>query len=312
MAKLGAAAADAEQAVTSVVLSDASLPARLRALPQPPGRVFLRGALPVGIAVAVVGTRRPTEHGRELGRSIAADLASSGVAVLSGGAGGIDRAAHEGALAAGGATLVVAPSGFARPFPEEHRELFQRVVEAGGGYLALVADDVPATRGAFFPRNACLAALADALVLVEAPFRSGARNAVKHARRLGRTVCAVPHSPWNACGRGCNVELRAGAILVESARDVLAALPSRASSLAAAGHKVALELPGLETSPDLALVWRAVHDGACSVDAVCAHSGLTPSRVQSALLTLSLQGRLSMDATGLVELVESGSSAGAP
>ncbi|HEX9619174.1 MAG TPA: DNA-processing protein DprA [Polyangiaceae bacterium] len=286
--------------MNSIELSGSSLPERLRALPKPPARVFLCGTLPRGFAVAVVGTRHPTEQGRALGRHIAADLASAGVVVVSGGASGIDRAAHEGALGAGGRTLVVAPSGFARPFPEEHRALFHGVVEAGGAYLSLVPDDVPATRSAFFPRNGCLVALADALVLVEAPVRSGARNAVKHARRLGRPVFAVPHSPWNAVGRGCNVELRGGAKLLESARDVLGELPVPGAT-AAEGGPTQLELGGFEAAPDLAAVWQAVRDGARSVDAVCARAGLPPSRAQAALLALSLDGRLVMDATGVVE-----------
>src|SRR6185503_20147276 len=116
------------------------------------------------------------------------DLARAVVAVFSGGAKGIDTAAHVGALRAGGATVVMAPAGFDRPFPERNAPLFERIVAEGGAYVSLLADDEPATPVSFFPRNACLVALAHVLVVVEAGFRSGARNAARWARALARPL----------------------------------------------------------------------------------------------------------------------------
>jgi DNA processing protein len=248
--------------------------------------------------VAVVGTRHPTAGGRKLARALAADLARAGIAVISGGASGIDAAAHEGALSAGGATVVVAPSGFERPFPPENAGLFERVVAEGGAYLALFPDPQPALRSGFFARNACLAALCHALVVVEAPLRSGARNAAKHARSLGRRVFAVPHSPWNSAGRGCNLELRAGAKLAESAADIL---PHLAGMQAPGAADVQLELQGMSELSDARAVAGAVRAGATTTEAVCAVSGVPPARVQAVLLSLSLAGVVRVDAAGVIE-----------
>lgn len=202
-------------------LSGVRLPPGLGELSEPPGAMYLHGELPRGPRVAIVGTRKPTRAAALFAFELAARLAQRGVAVLSGGAEGIDAMAHRGALAVGGTTVVVAPGGFDRPFPPEHAALFRRVVEQGGAYLSLAPSGTPATRGAFFERNACLAALCHALVVVEAPLRSGARNAAAQARQLGRPVFVAPAAPYNCRGQGCIVELKRGARALYGERDVL-------------------------------------------------------------------------------------------
>jgi len=169
----------------------------------------------------MVGTRRPTAAGEQYARHLAGVLAKAGVAIASGGAEGIDTAAHLGALDVGGSTVVVAPSGFRRPYPEANAELFRQIVNAGGGFLSLVPADEPAIVSRFFCRNRILAALAHAVVLVESPWRSGARNATKHARNLGRAVFVVAHPPWNSRGRGWLTELALGARALGAPKEVL-------------------------------------------------------------------------------------------
>ncbi|MEB2322421.1 MAG: DNA-processing protein DprA, partial [Sorangiineae bacterium] len=166
-------------------LRGAARPPALADLPEPPEVLYLRGELARAPAVAIIGTRAPSPGALGYTRSLASALGRAGVTIVSGGAVGIDAAAHEGALDAGGSCLVVAPSGYERPFPRENAPLFRAVVERGGAYLSLVPGDVPASRGAFFLRNAVLVALADLVILVEAPYRSGARNAAAAAHRLG-------------------------------------------------------------------------------------------------------------------------------
>ena len=200
------------------------MPARLLDLADPPERLYLHGELPRGPAVAIVGTRKATRPARRFARQLAAELSSAGVTILSGGALGIDSEAHRGALHAGGPTVVVAPAGFERPYPPENAPLFESILAAGGAYLSARAPTEAADLGTFFPRNAVLVALAHALVVVEAPVRSGARNAAQCARRLGRPLLVVPSAPWNLRGRGCIVELRLGARVLGSSRDVLGAL----------------------------------------------------------------------------------------
>ncbi|MFO0566603.1 MAG: DNA-processing protein DprA [Polyangiaceae bacterium] len=209
------------------LLEGARLPPRIRDLLEPPLTLHLRGELPRGPAVAIVGTRAPSADAVAYTAHLAGALAQAGVLVLSGGARGIDTAAHEGALAVGGLSVVVSPAGADRPFPAENAELFQRVIVGGGGLLSEHAPDVPANPSAFFSRNALLAALAHVVIVVEAPYRSGAWNAAKHARLLGRPLLVVAHPPWNFRGAGFAAELGRGAELCLGPADVLRRLRER-------------------------------------------------------------------------------------
>ena len=208
-------------------LEGASLPASVKDLPEPPARLFLHGNVPRGPCVGIVGTRTPTEPALEYARQLSSWLGARGVAIISGGAKGIDGAAHRGALDAKGSTLVVGGSSFDCPFPSDHRELFDQVVASGGGYLSYFETGVEPRRHQFLERNGLLVALCHVLVVVEAPLRSGARNAASWARLLGRPYFAVPAAPWNERGRGCIAELQLGARALAVPGDVLSLLEER-------------------------------------------------------------------------------------
>jgi len=292
----------------SRVLEGERLPPRLRDLAEPPALVHLVGELPRGPGVAVVGTRTPSDGARKFARALASGLAQRAIVVLSGGAEGIDAAAHEGALDARGTTVVVAPAGYRRPFPEQHRSLFDRVVASGGAHLSLLSDDQPADRGGFFARNGCLVALAHAVVVVETRVRGGARNAAKWARQLGRPLLVVPSAPWIPSGTGCQLELRRGAAWCIQLADVLAELeralaipPGLAEAArreARGGEPAQATLPlfpkreGIPEVGDARAVLRAVQAGAGHLDAICELTGLPPGVVQSHVLTLTLEGVL--------------------
>lgn len=207
-------------------LEGSSLPAGLRDLSDAPRKMFLHGQLPSAPVVALVGTRKPTESALKYTEELAYQLCRAGVCVASGGAQGIDTAAHRGALKAGGPTLVVAPCSFDRPYPDDNSELYEEIVRAGGGFITPYERGVPAQTHAFFARNAQLVALSSVVVVVQAPLRSGARNAALWARRLSRPLFAVPHAPWDSRGAGCLLELKLGASVLTSARDVLGRLGS--------------------------------------------------------------------------------------
>jgi DNA processing protein len=283
-------------------LSGARLPARLADLPDPPRELLIHGELPRGPAVAIVGTRFPTPDGARYTRHLAGVLAREGVTILSGGAVGIDTAAHRGALDVGGSTVVVAPAGFARAFPPENRELFSEIVERGGAYVS--ATDESASRGSFFLRNRILAALCHALVMTEAPNRSGARNATKHARELSRAVFVVLQPPWNARGGGAVTELALGARPLSGPRDVLrelVLLRQYPLPLSTSGDPV--PMPWLDgpaprtpvvTTRDLdsLRVVRAVEGGARTTREIAERTHLAGDRVALAILTLTENGVL--------------------
>lgn len=293
-------------------LMGGGLPGRLADLDTPPERLFVRGELPRGPAVAVVGTRSPSPAAAQFTLELASELARSGVAVLSGGAAGIDTQAHRGALDGGGQTVVVAPSGFERPFPKENAGLFREVVQRGGAYVSLVDAQSVATQTAFFPRNACLVALAHVVLVVEAPIRSGARNAAAHARRLGRPLFVVPAAPWHPQGRGCLAELRLGARPLITVKDLLRALAEQnlhpianLCGPAVAAPSAQQSLTFTETSPAAdarQAVLAALLGGAGSCDEICVQSCLPASRVSELVLTLRLEGVLVTDPSGRLQI----------
>jgi DNA processing protein len=288
-------------------LTGPTLPHRLADLPDPPQTLYVRGELPRGPSTAIVGTRHPTLRGARFAAALAEALVREGVAVFSGGAEGIDTAAHLGALRGRGQTAVIAPASFDVPYPATNAALFQRVLDAGGAYAALVPDGTPATQAAFFPRNACLVALAHVVVVVEAGFRSGAANAARWARDIGRPLLVVPHAPWSEKGKGCLVELRRGALLCEGPRDVLRELERLLLRPLPTARKRGLRRRRLEHASgpgaELERVRDAVASGANNVDEVSERTGLPVPEVQRHVLTLTLSGVLAPDRSGRLALV---------
>jgi DNA processing protein len=290
-------------------LSGASLPPRLSDLPQPPERLYLHGCLPRGPAVAIVGTRSATREAVDWTRALAAELAAAGVAVLSGGAEGIDTAAHEGALDAGGVTVVVTPAGFDHPFPKANAGLFRRVVESHGGYLSTYPDQLTAKRHHFFARNGYLVALSHAVIVAQTRFRGGAVNAAKWARQLGRPLFVVPQSPWVEPGSGAIVELRRGARPLDRAKDVLTflaesglhALSPGTPSIKEGSVQAELWLPSSDSAGDPVL--EAVRAGAVHADEIADRTGLSAATVQRRILTLTLSGVLVPGPLGSLKLV---------
>jgi DNA processing protein len=188
--------------------------------------LYVAGALDALAAptVAIVGTRAPSETGRRLARRLAADLGAAGVCVVSGLALGIDGAAHEGSLAARAPTIGVLGGGHDRFFPARNRELAARMIAGGGAVVSPYAPGVPARPYQFLARNGIVAALADALVVVEAAQRSGALNTASWAADRAIPVMAFPGDVDRPKVAGCLALIRDGATLVRDAGDVLAEL----------------------------------------------------------------------------------------
>ena len=193
-----------------------------------PWALWVRGTADLRFAclrsVSVVGTRAATPYGEHVAAALAAGLAERGWSVVSGGALGIDGRAHRGALAAGGTTIAVLPSGVDEPYPRGHHDLFEDIAADG----LLVSEWPPGrtpTRPGFLVRNRVIAALSRGTVVVEAALRSGALNTARHARDLGRPLMAVPGPVTSLASAGCHFVMREwGAECVTGAADVVAAL----------------------------------------------------------------------------------------
>jgi DNA processing protein len=197
--------------VRVVTVEEAAYPPRLAAIAMPPHVLYVRGdpaALSKARAVAVVGTRRASGPGRTTAGRIATALVAAEAAVISGLAYGIDGAAHEAALRAGGATVAVIGSGHARLGPSGHERLAQAILRGGGTVISELAPDVAPSKGTFPRRNRIISGLADATVVIEAPARSGALITASWALEQGRGCFLVPGALDSHASSGCLAFLR--------------------------------------------------------------------------------------------------------
>ncbi|KQU02773.1 DNA protecting protein DprA [Rhodococcus sp. Leaf7] len=251
-------------------------------------------------AVAVVGTRAATSYGEHVTAEIAGDLAVDGWTVVSGGAYGIDGAAHRAALGVGGCTVAVLACGVDRAYPAGHERLLRRVSENG----AVISEYPPGTHPAryrFLARNRVVAALSDGVVVVEAGWRSGARNTASWARSLGRPVMAVPGPVTSASSTGCHRMIREGeARLITGARDVAAEVGVIGTGAGDDDAQDALfgrDLDRLPATPARVLDAFPA-SGARSVQELSVDSGVTVSAVRSALVVLEIEGHAGRDESG--------------
>jgi DNA processing protein len=179
---------------------------------------------PDGPRVAIVGSRRPSPYGEAVAEQLAADLARAGVVVVSGLALGCDAAAHRGALVGGGVTVAVMGTGVDIVYPAAHARLAEEILAAGGALVSQFPNGTEARRHHFPARNLTMAALSDAVVVVEAVQGSGALITAEAALDLHKEVMAVPGSIFSPLSVGTHALIRDGAGLVQNARDILAAL----------------------------------------------------------------------------------------
>ncbi|MDX1691051.1 MAG: DNA-processing protein DprA [Acidimicrobiia bacterium] len=266
----------AARSVDVVDREDPRYPERLRGVPDGPDVLFVRGTLPgAGPSVAVVGTRRSTAYGLDQARALGRSLSAAGVTVVSGLARGVDGAAHAGSLDGSTPGAAVLGCGPDVAYPSEHRPLADRLVRAGGAVLAEYPPGARPLPWRFPPRNRIIAALADAVVVVESPERGGALVTAAAGLDYGRTVMAVPGDVDRPTSRGCNLLVRDGALPVLGSDDLLETLevsarpperpedradPLEAAILAAAASRIELddlaEVVGAEPSAVLSAVAR--------------------------------------------------------
>jgi DNA processing protein len=281
-------------------------PPRLAEIADPPPLLSVSGRIDLleAPAIALVGARNASANGRMLARSLASDLAAGGLVVISGLARGIDTAAHEGALAAGGATVAVIASGLDVPYPEDNAELMARIAASGAVVTERALGAVPQAR--HFPRrNRLIAGLSQGVVVVEAAPQSGSLITARLAAEQGREVMAVPGSPLDPRHRGTNQLLRDGATLVETADDVrsalgpLGAVPKPSPARPAPRRAPAPQPPRpprpatTATAGDLLdRLQERLGPEPLLVDELIRQCHASTAEVQQALLELELDGRL--------------------
>jgi DNA processing protein len=253
-------------------------------------------------AVAMVGARNASAAACRFARQLARTIGESGAAVISGLARGVDTAVHDGALETG--TIAVVAGGIDVFYPPENEER-QRAIAARG---LLVTEQPPGTepRSRHFPwRNRIIAGLANGTVVIEAAPRSGSLITARCAAEYGREVMAVPGSPLDPRAQGCNLLIREGATLVQTAEDVLEAIRPLAVPRfrePGLGFAPPAEHPDLRDA-DRRTVTGLLGPTPVPVDELIRQAGLPAAIVQIVLLELELAGRLERHAGGRASLV---------
>ena len=282
-----------------LLLGDADYPPPLLHSADPPLLLYLQGdaALLSTPCLAMVGSRRPTAQGRDNARRFAEALAGQGWTIVSGLAAGVDGAAHEGALAAGGRTIAVVGTGIDRVYPPSHRALAHRIAETG----LLVSEyclGTPPLSANFPQRNRIIAGLSRGTLVVEAALRSGSLITARLASEAGRDVLAIPGSILAPQSAGCHALIRQGAALVDSPEQVAdelgplqqAALPVRATTTTATPAPA-------DADPVLAALG---HDPQ-SLDTLIDRCGWPAHTLSAHLLTLELDGQVARLPGGLYQ-----------
>ena len=261
--------------------------------PHAPIALWVRGRVDLldrHARVSIVGARAATGYGEHVASEIAGDLASTGVVIVSGGAYGIDGAAHRAALGVDGATVAFLAGGVDRAYPAGHQTLLRQIAEEG----ALVSEPpcgTAPTKWRFLARNRLIAALGHATVVVEAGWRSGSLNTAGHAATLGRPLGAVPGAVTSASSAGCHRLLREyDAQCVTSAQEVR-------ELFGAIDHGP--DMSQKEQEPHHRRILEVMSDRSrLSIDEVARRSGLSPDRVRSVLGLLHLEGDVAFVSAG--------------
>jgi DNA processing protein len=265
---------------------DSDYPQILRHIPDPPALLYGCGTLPEEPAVAIVGTRHPTDFGRRFTEQLAEELAAAGMVVISGLARGIDAAAHRGALNSGGKTVAVLGCGIDRVYPAENASLYQKIIEQG----ALISEYPPGSEplpGHFPGRNRIISGLSKGTLVIEACRDSGSLITAEFALEQGREVMAVPGSVDRKTSYGPNLLIQQGAHLITEATEILQILGSNTYDLRA---RPPTELSGFNLPEPASSVLLRLDLTPRHCDELARESGLTPMELSVILLHLELQG----------------------
>ena len=291
----------AKKKMALVLREDAQYPPLLRQIAHPPHLLYVYGEtdLTDRFPVAVVGTRRASAYGLTHTREIAAELARTGVCVVSGLALGIDAAAHTGALDGGGRTVAVLGSALDKPYPQENKPLMRRILESGGSVVSEYAPGTPPSRYSFLQRNRIIAGMCLGTLVTEGPRRSGALNTATRTLENGREVFALPGNVDSPGAQLPNMLISEGARLVTGAADILSALviepkdaPKAAQAAVAPMEAPAEKKPHIPGGLDETqrAICAALLAGEADFDALCAVSGLESDELGALLIEMEMDG----------------------
>jgi len=256
----------------------------MRGIAHMPKSLYLLGSLPVAHrpAVSVIGTRKPTTYGQEVGYRLSYELARQGVIIVSGLALGIDSIAHKAALDAGGTAIAIMPCGLDNIYPRSHQALAERIVKSGGALLSEYPPGAEIYKNNFIERNRIVAGIADGVLVVEAAIKSGTVHTASFALDYGRPVMAVPGNINNPMSTGTNNLIKTGARLISASEDIL-------DEIGVEIKKTQTQLP-LTDTPEQGIIVKLLANGVRDGQELQQQSGLSVSVFNQTLTMLEIIG----------------------
>jgi len=280
-----------ESKIKSISLKDVSYPLLLKEIPNPPSNLYVLGRFfdesIINVPkIAIVGTRKASAQGKAFARKISGELTRMGLIIVSGLAMGIDSAAHEGALEVEGKTIAVLANGLGKIYPALNQNLGEKVLEFGGVIISEHGSETPYFKGQFLKRNRIISGLCQAVIVIEAPQRSGSLATARLAAEQGREVFVVPGPINHPNYVGSHQLIRDGARLVGSVEDVL-------EDLGLANHKAEIASRLLEKIKDKnqLVILRAIREAGqpLNVDKIVQLTKLEPQIVGQTLTFLVIR-----------------------
>ena len=281
--------------IRTIGKDDDEYPHRLEKLGDAPSTLRVWGKLIPVPLVALVGTRKADSRMLRFTTELATELVTRDIGVISGGALGIDTAAHEGALKGGGVTIAVLGSGMSQLFPKKNNELFQKI-STSGAVISEFPDCTPPSRWTFPKRNRLVAAMATAVIVIQAPLRSGAMITARISREIGVPLGAVPGAPTDPLATGCHQLIRGGAALISSAAEVIDLigsdtycqqldLPQAVKQVMESTDKAPPRLSSSEQQ-----IWNQLSQEATHIDDIALQTQLPMQVVSEIVLNMELSG----------------------
>ena len=280
--------------VQILCIEDADYPAALKRIYDPPPVLYVRGRLEQNdtVALAIVGARRCSHYGLEQSGRFASLLVRAGFTIVSGGARGIDAAAHRGALAAGGRTIAVMGCGLAKTYPPENKKLFDEIVSQDKGAIISELPMSIGVKGQNFPkRNRIIAGLALGVLVVEASIRSGALITAKLALEQGKEVFAIPGKVDSPFSSGTNALIANGsAALVSRLEDILENLDHLGEVITEQGPIIESPARNIALNEKESVLLKHLSTDELSLDELIRRSGLSAGEVSATMTILAIKG----------------------